>query len=48
MSTDEMTTDIGTIVDGNEAVDLGLIDTVGGLGEALAALKEMIAQQKRG
>ncbi len=48
MSTDEMTTDIGTIVDGNEAVELGLIDTVGGLGEALAALKEMIAQQKQG
>ena len=44
--TDEMTTDIGTVVDGNEAVELGLIDAVGGLGEALAALKEMIAQRK--
>lgn len=40
--TDEMTTDIGTVVDGAEAVELGLIDAVGGLGEALAALKEMI------
>ena len=38
---DELSTDIGTIVDGNEAVRLGLIDEVGGLAEALAALKEM-------
>ena len=42
LSTDEMTTDIGTVVDGNEAVDMGLIDAVGGLQDALAALKEMI------
>ena len=45
--TDEMTTDIGTVVDGNAAVEMGLIDAVGGLGEALAALKEMIAQRKK-
>ena len=42
LSTDEMTTDIGTVVDGNEAVDMGLIDAVGGLQDALTALKEMI------
>lgn len=42
LSTDEMTTDIGTIVDGNEAVGMGLIDAVGGLKDALGALKEMI------
>ena len=42
-----MTTDIGTVVDGNAAVEMGLIDAVGGLGEALAALKEMIAQRKK-
>lgn len=47
LSTDEMTTDIGTIVDGNEAVSMGLIDAVGGLGEALAALKDMIAEGKK-
>lgn len=46
LSTDEMTTDIGTVVDGNEAVEMGLIDAVGGLGEALTALKEMIDRQK--
>ena len=42
LSTDEMTTDIGTIVDGSEAVAMGLIDAVGGLHDALEALKEMI------
>ena len=47
LRTDEMTTDIGTVVDGHEAVEMGLIDAVGGLGEALSALKEMIAQKKR-
>ena len=41
MRPDELSTDIGTIVDGNEAVRLGLIDEVGGLCEALAALEYM-------
>lgn len=41
MTPDELSTDIGTIVDGREAVSLGLIDEVGGLDRALAALQEM-------
>ncbi|MBE6580145.1 MAG: hypothetical protein E7650_00835 [Ruminococcaceae bacterium] len=41
MRPDELSTDIGTIVDGNEAVKMGLIDEVGGLAEALAALEDM-------
>ncbi|MBE6678491.1 MAG: peptidase S14 [Ruminococcaceae bacterium] len=41
LSTDEMTTDIGTVLDGAGAVSEGLIDAVGGLGDALAALHEM-------
>lgn len=41
MKPDELSTDIGTIVDGNEAVALGLIDEVGGLDRALSALKAM-------
>lgn len=41
MKPDELSTDIGTIVDGREAVSLGLIDEVGGLDRALAALQEM-------
>ena len=38
---DEMANDIGTIVEGNEAVRLGLIDEVGGLSDALEALRKM-------
>lgn len=41
MRPDELSTDIGTIVDGREAVSLGLIDEVGGLDCALEALKQM-------
>ena len=41
MKPDELSTDIGSIVDGREAVSLGLIDEVGGLDRALAALEKM-------
>ena len=46
MQTDEMTTDIGTILGGEEAVEKGLIDKVGSLGDALEELKKMIAERK--
>jgi ATP-dependent protease ClpP protease subunit len=46
MKTDQMTTDIGTMIDGTEAVDIGLIDSIGGLGDAITALKDMIAEVK--
>lgn len=38
----ELARDVGTVVVGKGAVDCGLIDTVGGLGEALAYLREQI------
>lgn len=41
-----MVTDVGTILGGEQAVDEGLIDGVGGLREALAALKEMIEKEE--
>lgn len=41
-NTDELANDVGTIIDGREAVECGLIDAVGGLCDALAALREMI------
>jgi len=41
MRPDELATDVGSIIDGKEAVALGLIDRIGGLSDALAALKEM-------
>ena len=42
MRPDEIATDVGSIVDGNEAVDIGIIDKVGGLSDALKELREMI------
>lgn len=43
---DEMATDIGTVVEGRDAARLGLIDSVGGLSDALAALRAMIKEKK--
>ena len=42
MATGEMATDVGTILYGKEAVSSGLIDKLGGLSDALAALHKMI------
>ncbi len=41
LCTTQLTNDIGSVVDGKEAVACGLIDEVGGVKEALAALREM-------
>ena len=46
MRPDEMATDIGSVVDGCEAKRLGLIDEIGGLSDALSALKDMIRKEK--
>jgi len=46
MKTDEMTTDIGSVVESKEAVDMGIIDQVGGLSDALSTLKEMMKEEK--
>ena len=42
MRPDELVTDVGSIVEGREAVELGLIDKIGGLKEALEELRKMI------
>ena len=42
---DEIATDVGSIIDGAEAARIGLIDEVGGLSDALSALREMIRVQ---
>ena len=42
MRPDELATDVGSIIEGSEAVDYGIINAVGGLSDALAALKGMI------
>lgn len=41
MRPDELATDIGSIIEGREAVEYGIIDEVGGLSDALDALKAM-------
>lgn len=46
MATGEMATDVGTILYGKEAVSSGLIDKLGGLSDALAALHKMIDKQR--
>lgn len=43
MATDELATDVGTILYGKEAVSSGLIDQLGGLSDALECLRNMIA-----
>ena len=47
MQTDQMATDVGTILYGREAVASGLIDELGGLSDALAHLHRMIEEQKK-
>lgn len=42
LETDELASDIGTVIDGIEAVEIGLIDKVGSLSDALSELHEMI------
>ena len=42
MRPDMMATDVGSIIEGREAVEYGIIDEVGGLDKALEALEEMI------
>lgn len=46
MRPDEMATDVGSIIEGHEAVEYGIIDAVGGLSDALGALRAMIRENK--
>ena len=42
MNTDELATDVGSVLDGEDAVKEGLIDSLGSLSDAIAALYAMI------
>ncbi len=46
MRPDMMATDVGSIIEGREAVEYGIIDEIGGLDRALDALKNMIKNIK--
>ena len=47
MNTDELVTDVGTVLEGEKAVESGLIDCLGGLGDAVSCLYEMIENTDR-
>ena len=47
MKTDEIATDMGSIIDGYEAVKRGIIDEVGGLSDALSCLRKMIEEERK-
>lgn len=46
MRTDQIATDTGTLIDGYEAAECGLIDRTGGLSDAIVALREKIQESK--
>lgn len=45
-TTGELARDIGTVVVGKDAVKLGLIDAIGGLGEAIRKMNSLIEENK--
>ena len=46
LTSGEMAADVGSVIYGEEAVKLGLIDRIGSLRDALECLYEQIAQQR--
>ena len=47
LATDELATDVGSVVYGDQAVSIGLIDRLGGLNDALSCLHRMIEKQNK-
>ncbi len=47
MNTSELVMDVGSVVEGKEAVEIGLIDRLGGLSDAVECLYEMIENSER-
>lgn len=47
LRTDQIATDTGTLIDGRQAVECGLIDEVGSLSDALAELHRQIEEVKK-
>ena len=48
LQTGELAADVGSVIYGEEAVRLGLIDEIDGLSDALACLHQMMDEQKTG
>jgi len=47
MKTGELVLDVGTVLDGSEAVKCGIIDNLGGLGDAVECLYGLIEKEKK-
>ena len=47
LRTGELAADIGSVIYGEEAVSIGLIDRIGGLSDALECLHEMMEEKKK-
>lgn len=47
LATDELATDVGSVVYGDQAVSIGLIDRLGGLSDALSCLHRLIEKQNK-
>ncbi len=47
LQTGELAADVGSVIYGEEAVSIGLIDRIGGLSDALECLHEMMEQKKK-
>ena len=47
LQTGELAADVGSVIYGEEAVELGLIDEIGGLSDALTCLHKMIERRNR-
>ena len=47
LATDELATDVGSVVYGDQAVSIGLIDRLGGLSDDLSCLHRMIEKQNK-
>lgn len=47
LQTEELAADVGSVIYGEEAVRIGLIDRIGGLSDALDCLHEMMEQRHK-
>ena len=47
MNTQELVLDVGTVADGEKAVELGLIDSLGSLSDAMECLYDMIENTEK-
>lgn len=47
MNTEELVLDVGSVIEGKKAVELGLIDELGGLSRAMEALYELIENSEK-